>query len=733
MAIEFDRTKFIPLFKSEAQEHLEKLNKGLLSLEKNPDDLEQIKMLFRETHTLKGSAKMLGFDEINQLSHRIEDIFAKLQEKEIRFSSQLADKIFKALDLIKLILDKIVKNEKIDLELSGIYQELQAIISKEKVKELEPTAEVFPSYVSQREGTRVEEFIRVSTYRINKLLNLVGEIVINKVRSAYKINSLKRLAGLSKELCKQLSELTEELKSQTNGRRLEIMHQCNLKASKIHEESADLFEYIGQESFRMDPVIDELQQRVKEIRMLPCSTLFEAFPRMIRDLSHAKEKEVTLTIEGAQTELDKKVLDQIKPSLIHILRNCVDHGIELPAERLKKGKPREGKINIRAYQQGDNVNIEIQDDGGGIDPKKVKEVAVKKHIITEEVASQMTDEESLNLIFASGFSTSTLITDTSGRGVGLDVVRQDIESLRGGFCVESKKDMGTKITLTLPLSVALVSVLLLRCVSQIFALPVFFIEECVRIESKEIQTIEERMAIQLRGHTLPVVSLASVLALTATSTEIEKKPKSKLLSVVIINALGKRIGFIVDKILREEEVFRKGLGGYLGKVRNVDGVAILGTGEIVVILDVADLVESARIFHPVIRTPEPALTLEGKKRKILVVEDSLTTRELERSILESHGYEVDIAVDGLEAMDKLVKAIPHLIIVDLHMPRMDGFQFCSALKQNPRYKDIPVVIVTALATDEDKRRGIEVGAQAYIVKGGFDQTNLLDTIERLVR
>lgn len=742
MTQEIDRTKFLPLFKSEAEERLEKLNKGLLSLEKNPDDLEQVKALFREAHTLKGSAKMLGVDEINQISHRIEDIFASLQEKKIKFSSGLADRVFKALDLIKVILDKIMRDEKIDIDLSGIYRELQGVTTKEKVLDIETDTE--QPLPSKKESYHLEEYIRVSTDRINKLLNLAGEIVINQVRSTYKVNLVKRLLGSSKDLSKQLSQLSEYLRGHTSLRTreqkdfgspvlLEVMHQCNLIANKMDEESVNLYEYISSESFRMDPVISELQQRVKEIRMLPCSTIFESFPRMIRDLCRSQQKEATLHIEGQEIELDKKVLDLIKPSLIHILRNCVDHGIESPQERLKQGKPQEGRINVRAYQQGGNVNIEVEDDGQGMDPQKIKEVALKKHIITEEEANQISEEESLNLIFASRFSTSSFITDTSGRGVGLDVVRQDIESLRGGFSVESKKNIGTKITLTLPLSIALVSVLLVRSSEQIFALPIFFIEESVRIKPQEIQTVEKKMAMQLRDHTVPLVRLDEVLGLPELNPHKEEEKKEKLLCVVIINALGKKIGFIVDEILREDGVFRKSLEGfYFGKLKNVDGVAILGTGEIVIILDVADLVESARLFHPVIRSKELSLPKEHKKRKILIIEDSLTTRELERSILESHGYTVDVAVDGLEAMERIAQATPDLVMADINMPRMDGFQFCSTLKQSQDYKGIPVVIVTAKARDEDKRRGMEVGAQAYIVKSGFDQTSLLDTIERLI-
>lgn len=730
MASELDLGKFIPLFRSETEEHLEKLNQGLLSLEKNPNDLEQVDILLREAHTLKGSAKMLGFEEISQLSHRIEDIFTGLKEKKIGFSSSLADKIFKALDVIKVILDKITRKEKLELDLSGIYRELGEIGEKEKALVKDPINEFLQSSVSKNPDASDKEYIRVSGEKINKLLNLVGEITINKVRSISKISALKKLVKISKRLFKQLFILNEQLEKQSFNYS-ELMHQCNLDITHIQEESVKLLDYISEESFRMDPVIDELQRKVKEIRMLPCSTIFDAFPRMIRDISRVQGKEASLFIEGADAELDKKVLEQIKPSFIHILRNAIDHGIELPDERLKKGKPRQGKISIRAYQQGGNVNIEIEDDGRGIDPKKIKEAAIEKRIISAEIAGQMNDRESLNLIFSSGFSTSDSVTDISGRGVGLDVVKQDIENLRGGFSVESKKDSGTKIILMLPLSIALVDILLIKVSEQVFGIPLFFIEESLGIQPEEIQSIGEKMAMQLRGSILALAKMASVLNFSQRLKDKEEKPQT--LSVIIVSALGKRIGFIVDEILGSENVFRKNLGEYLGKVKNVDGVALLGTGKIVVILDAADLVELAQFGQPVIRPDvKKSLSREIKKKRVLIVEDSLITRELERNILESHGYEVDAAIDGLEALDKIAANPPQIVVTDIQMPRMDGFQLCDTLKQNPQYKNIPVIIVTTLDSDEDKKRGLKVGAESYIVKSGFDQENLLGAIERLI-
>jgi len=455
----------------------------------------------------------------------------------------------------------------------------------------------------------------------------------------------------------------------------------------------------------------------------------------VRDIAHQENKEVALVIHGETTELDKKLLEAIKPCLVHLLRNAVDHGIESPGERVTRGKPSQGTIRLRASQQGGKAIIEVADDGGGIDLLRIKEVALKKHVATEEELALMDERELMQLIFAPGFSTAPIITDISGRGVGMDVVRKEIEQLRGQVNVHSALGKGTTVTIVLPLTVAIMEVLLVEANGQRFGMPMLAIEEIVRVEATQVQTIKNRMAVTLRDQTVPIVRLGDVLGLPASSAEPEAIGIAAVPAdwhVVIARVAECCIGLFVDRVLGQEEVFVKGLPAHLGALRNVGGAAILGTGKVVVIVDVQDIISSARQARTALQPATTAATGEKRKRRILVVEDSLTTREFERSVLEAQCYEVETAVDGLDALQKLAHGKFDLVVSDIEMPRMNGFEFCRSLREQPEFKNLPLVFITTLEKDEDRRRGIEVGAQAYIVKGAFDQNNLVETIERLI-
>jgi two-component system chemotaxis sensor kinase CheA len=508
------------------------------------------------------------------------------------------------------------------------------------------------------------------------------------------------------------------------------LSQCDAQVQKLREQTLKLYDHVTTEAYHLDPIIDELQAKMRNIKMLPLSTIFEGFPRMVRDIASQQGKEVNLVISGEETELDKKILEGIKSSLIHILRNCIDHGIEEPDRRVTLGKPRDGTIKVSAFQEADNVVITIEDDGRGLDIDQIKETAAKKRIVSGRDLETMSEKELLNIIFMNGYSTSPIVTDVSGRGMGLDIVKRSITELKGQVILETQRNIQTKFTLVLPLTIAVIQALLVKVQNMVFALPMLSITESIKVRMDDISTVEGRMAIQFREQIIPLVRLNEVLELPPTREE-ERKGMDEML-LLIATYLDRRIGFIVDEIVGEEEVFIKSLGKHLGKVKNVSGAIIMASGEVVVALDIADLVTySALSLHPVTEKGPPS-SMKRKEKRILIVEDAFSTRELEKSILETHGYLVDTAVDGLDALDRMTGAQYDLVVSDVEMPRMDGFELCRTLKKKEETKDIPFVMVTALQKEEDKRRGIEVGAAAYIVKSAFEQMNLLDTIERLV-
>ena len=494
----------------------------------------------------------------------------------------------------------------------------------------------------------------------------------------------------------------------------------------------DLRRGFSRDALHLSRVTSDLGEEVMKVRMLPVSTVFDLLPRLVRDLAREKGKEVNLQVEGGETELDRKVLEEIKAPLIHILRNAVDHGIETPEERERAGKPRAGTITLKAFQKGNSIVIEVSEDGAGINVNKVKKAALKAGIIGADETETISDDEAMRLIFVSGLSTSSIITDITGRGVGMDVVRKNVESLHGHVDVDSTPGQGTKMTLVLPLTLATTQELLVQVGDQIYGIPISSVERIQRISPQDISTVEGKEAIVVDDEPISLVYLSDVLELGRQKEEV--RPDQKM-PVVILSAGRKRIAFLVDGVVGQQESVVKSLGKQLSRVRNVAGATILGTGQVIMTLNSSDLVKSARGMAG--RTSITARISQAKVKEvaqstILVVDDSLTTRNLEKNILETAGYETKVAADGVEALSVLQSDHCDLVVSDILMPEMDGFELTAAIREQSAFKEIPVILVTALESREDKERGIEVGADAYIVKSSFDQETLLEAVEQLI-
>jgi len=729
-----DQSEFYAAFKTEAEEYLAKLTQGLLSLEKDPHQPAVIEEMFRSAHTIKGAAAMVGYDDVKQIAHNLEDKLKQVNDGELTFNSALADESLAALDAITAILQHV--GNKSPAVAPPVTRAVENYIVKDAAAPKLPATPKPPTPVTANAqapvaGARGDEFIRLPISRVNGLFNLVGELVIHKVKSSYKIANLRQLTHQAKGLHKRLEQLAGVAENPGSGDLATLLHQHTLDVETLREHVTNLAEMLSAETLHLDPVVDELQYKVRELRMLPCATIFEGFERLVRDVAHQLHKTVTFVVRGEETELDKKVLEALKPCLVHLLRNSVDHGIELPADREAAGKPAAGTITLRASQQGGKAVIEVQDDGRGIDLARVQQVALKNHVATEDELAHMDEQELMGLIFAPGFSTSAIITDVSGRGVGMDVVRKEVEQLKGQVRVDSQLGQGATVRIELPLTLAIMEVLLVEANGQRFGIPMLAIEEIVKVKSADVQTINQRMAITLRDRTLPMARLADVLGLPETASA-DADGESAGHPVVVATASDRRVGLMVDRVVSEEEIFIKSLGSHLGTIKNISGAAILGSGEVIVILDVQDLLTAVRQSRPTTLGARPVAPPQPATRRILIVEDSLTTREFERSLLQAQGYEVETAVDGLDALEKLGQGKFDLIVSDVEMPRMNGFEFCRNVRQRTEFQELPLVFVTTLDKDEEKRRGIEVGAQAYIVKGAFNQQNLLEAIERLI-
>jgi two-component system chemotaxis sensor kinase CheA len=466
--------------------------------------------------------------------------------------------------------------------------------------------------------------------------------------------------------------------------------------------------------------------------MLPVSWLLDFLPKQVRDLSRDVGKEVELIVQGSDVEIDKRILEEMKAPLTHLVRNAIDHGLEKPRARVALGKPAAGTLAISVSQLDDNkVEIKVSDDGEGIDLAKVKVAAVKSGFISAEAASELNEAAVLQLIFQSGISTSPILTEISGHGLGMAIVREKVDKLGGEIAIESKNGSGASFRMALPLTLATFKGILVKAGGQTFAIPTMNVLGATRVMGNTIKTVENRETIILDGRPIAFVRLADVLELPRRDDD----PPDAYIEVLILSAAGQRAAFGMEAVINEREVLVKKLSKPLVRVRNINGATVLGSGAPVLILNVTDLLKSAGqlaaggTLRPVQRAVEKGAR---KVHRILVADDSVTSRMLLKNILESGGYHVTTAIDGLEAFATLRTGEFDVVVSDVEMPRLDGFEFTARIRSEKRFSDLPVVLVTALGSREHRERGIDVGASAYIVKSDFDQSNLLEVVRKLV-
>jgi two-component system chemotaxis sensor kinase CheA len=480
--------------------------------------------------------------------------------------------------------------------------------------------------------------------------------------------------------------------------------------------------------------VDSFLESTKELLMMPCSALLEGFPRLVREMSRDLGKELDLTMRGTQVELDRRILTRMRDPLIHLIRNSIDHGIEPPEVRVKAGKPKKGMLTVAVTQdETGKVEISINDDGAGVDTAKVAAAAIKAGIINESEAHGMSAEDQLDLIFQSAVTTSPIITEISGHGLGLAIVKENVDSLGGRIKLETTPGVGTSIKIFLPVAIATFQGILLSVAGETVTLPKTNLLRVLRLHESEIRTIEDKDAFAFQDTLRPLIKLADLLELRSGMDATGKEPEQlPFLLVAVVRAGEEVLGLIVDDVLEEQEVMVKKLGKPLSRVRNIAGVTILRTGKAVPVLNVMDLMKSARRLSGRESGPSVQLLAPRPKKRILVVEDTLTSRMLIKNIIEAAGYEVKTATDGVEAFAELTSEPFDLVLADVEMPRMNGLELTKRIRENAKIADLPVVLLTSLASREHREKGVQAGANAYFTKGSFDQTNLLDVIKRLI-
>ena len=720
--------RLLTTFRLEAREHIDALYAGIAEMESQPEAARiaaLVEQVFREAHSLKGAARSVNQSVIESICQTLESTFSALKRGELATSPALFDSLQQTLN-----------------QLSALLNEVNAAAPSPAVESQAANLETSPDFThvpapkpAGSERTGLGNTVRIATEKLDSIFLQVEELLAAKLliqQRRQELSSMQTLtAAMNKEWSNFSSQYPEFQHTLAQPPQLqELLEQNAAFIKNLNHQLNAIAKSTEQDQRMVGRMVDELLEDMKKALMLPFSTVLEALPRLVRDLAKQHGKEIELTMRGEDLEADRRILEAIKDPMIHLMRNAIDHGIELPRERVRQNKQECGKIVITIQpHSGNRVEITVSDDGGGIDTEKVKTHAARLGLLSREEASNMDQTGAMELIYHSGVSTSPIITEISGRGLGLAIVREKVDKLGGSVNVTTHSGVGTSFRILLPLTLATYRGITIRVGEQTFVLPTSHVEQTSRVLKTDIRTVENRATVRLNGATFALVRMGDVLEIAHTEDAADP-----FIQVALLTASGKHIAFVVDEVLNEQEVLVKRLGRQLSRVRNIAAATILGNGKAVPILNVSDLMRSA-LQVPAARTASviaksPEITLQQKH--VLVVEDSITARSLIKGILELAGYRVTTAVDGVDGYTLLRNGDFDIVVSDVEMPRMDGFDLTAKIRADKRLTDLPVVLVTALESREDRERGIDVGADAYIVKRSFEQSNLLEVMGRLV-
>jgi two-component system chemotaxis sensor kinase CheA len=562
-----------------------------------------------------------------------------------------------------------------------------------------------------------------------------NELTVTNQRIAQQMTEIDRLLDLWERWNKDSSlnrSLFDRIEGQLPSEKLQPLKYFFNTVGQRLESLGSSINYLkiraNEDANSLNLIADRLESGIQELRQLPLSNVFNLFPRMVRDLAKQLGKEIDLVIEGGDTQADKKILEEIKDPLLHLIRNAIDHGIETPQERISQGKPSTATLLLRGYQTGNSIGIEIRDDGRGLNLEKIKKTAIARQVRTEAELATMSEDEIQSLIFASGFSTRTEITELSGRGVGLDVVRANVERLRGSIQVKSTFGDGCQFQIRLGTSLATTRVLIVEEADNLYAIPVEYIANMIAIAVDDLYTIDGSEVIDYEDRPLSIAKLGTLLKLFPTG---KPKPVSKSgqLFCLVLYLSQEYFCLIVDAFKDRQDITFKPQSKLLKRVPNIAGATILGNGEVCMILNPEDLLHSLKngAWHSVSSSFKSDST-----KKLLLVEDSIIIRTQMQRLLKGSGYDVTVAEDGLQGLQKVQTQDFDLILSDVEMPNMNGFEMTAKIREQEKYSRLPIVLITTLSSPEAKRRGEEAGANAYLTKGDFEQQLLLDTLERLI-
>jgi two-component system, chemotaxis family, sensor kinase CheA len=753
--------ELVAVFRAEAIEHVKSLASVFFSLEDGTGDPgELITQAFRDAHSLKGSAATIGFERVAVITHRLEDVLGEIVRGNHVVSGEVSDLMLTAIDIIRQTVEESAPGDAVlsdkEEELIGILGKLitnlcgysgppEPFQSQDKkpvgdqpppedkemsLKEKAPAPkenQTAPKKGKSEAATKDSEFVRISQGNIETVIDQVGELFEASLQIRAVVPELRHLAHNAGAVTQVLDNVAG-VEMQTGGGK-ELTSLVD-KSRGLSIQLTAVVNRLDESERQLSKLIQNSQEGLRKIRLAPVSTIFVLIRRQVREISKKTGKKVELFLKGGEYEVDRKVLESIEAPLVHILRNAIDHGLESAEVRTKAGKKEAGQISIVARHTGDAVELVVTDDGGGINPEVVRQTLINKRGKTVEEVDSLSNDQLFDYLFESGFSTSQGVSDLSGRGVGLDAVKHAIERVGGEVRLNSRHMEGTSISLRLPLAMSTLRCLLVEVAGRVLAIPAANVEKVIIQKVEEANSLGGGNVLVYKDQNIPLGTLAGLLGLNESVSTLAEDATQM---VIMVRFGQRRFAFIVDGLVEYTQVILKPLGDLLERVRHISGISLLGTGEVALVLNPADLVRAAGTVK--LKSTQDDFVAASETRdevRVLVVDDSIATRTMEKALLESAGFTVFTASDGYRALDVLEANLCDIVISDVQMPNMDGIELTSTLKSRYRFSHIPVVLVTSLGSDKDKARGLEAGADAYIVKKDLTQEELVETIQQLL-
>jgi chemosensory pili system protein ChpA (sensor histidine kinase/response regulator) len=773
-------------FRHEAEDHLHTIGERLRNLERNPEKKELIQDVRRTVHTLKGAAGMVGLRRASGLAHRMEDLLDALSAGSVASTAEIQSLLYGTADILSDLLSGSADSglpEKL-LEIRARYEELIGEAPARPAIKIEPLGEEKVIDLTETRVERREEpaedaaasayksgqFVRVPIERLDELVRLVSELLVNRSTfeqhlSAYtrEVEELSLSIGRLKRISSRLdtdfevsalkggfgqlavrgvvaSPATQSSAAPSGFDALEFDQYTDfhLVSRDLNETTGDLSAAAGElanrtgdfDSYlnRLGRLTSEAQDKLMRMRMVPLLTLATRLHRTVRVAGESRNKQVELVIEGEQVDLDKTVLEEMAGPLEHLLRNAVDHGIEGESMRRVLGKPAWGQIKLRAYHEGTQVVIEVGDDGAGMAPELIRAAAVRMGFYQEAEAAQLSSAELQDLLFQPGFSTAREVSEVSGRGVGLDIVKATVNRMKGTIQIETEPGKGTKFTIRLPMTLAIVRVLLVKANGETFAIPLGAVTQILRVEPRQIERIGSQPVIRVDGQALPAAQLGEKLGLKNPPGQSARRQP-----VLVLQIGGQKMALIVDQLLEAREVVVKTMGNLLRRVRGITGATLMGDGSVVLIVNPSELVQKQSSDAPVSALPGDVPASRSRALDVLIVDDSVSVRRVLSNLMENAGWNATAAKDGVEALEILQRGkTPDVVLLDIEMPRMDGYELTTALRRQEAYKNVPIIMLTSRAGEKHRRRAFELGATDYLVKP-YQEDTLLTVMRRVVR